>query len=120
MPYHREKKPPRSADCSDGNAGQPKLPPYLRVQKEGLVLAVRLQPRASLNQVVKTVGAELQVKVTAPPVEAAANEALLRLLAETLGLPRNGVHLLRGHTSRHKLILLNQANLTEIISRLPA
>jgi uncharacterized protein len=96
------------------------LPPYLRVQSDGLILAVRLQPRASLNQVVKAIGSELQIKVTAPPVDAAANEALLRLLADTLELPRNCVRLLRGHTSRHKTILLQKAKLAEVISRLPA
>ena len=52
-------------------------------------------------------GSELRIKVTAPPVDAAANEALLRLLAETLDCPRGKVELVRGHTSRHKVIKLH-------------
>jgi len=44
--------------------------------------------------------------VTAPPVDAAANEALLRLLAEKLPCPRGAVELVRGQTSRHKVIRL--------------
>ena len=51
-------------------------------------------------------GNELRIKVTAPPVDAAANEALLRLLAQTVGCPRGAVQLVRGHTSRHKVVLI--------------
>src|SRR4051812_8373478 len=80
------------------------LPTFLRVQSDGVLLAIKLQPRASINAIGETLGNELRVKVTAPPVDAAANEALLRLLAEKLGCARNCVELVRGHTSRHKII----------------
>ena len=43
----------------------------------------------------------------APPVDAAANEALVLLLAEALDLPRRSVELVRGHTSRHKTLRLH-------------
>jgi len=49
----------------------------------------------------------LRIKVTAPPVDSAANEALIRLLAEALDCPRNRVELLRGDTSRHKVVKLH-------------
>jgi len=68
---------------------------------------VKLQPRASKNEIIGPMGSELRIKVTAPPVDAAANEALLRLLAETLDCPRGKVELVRGHTSRHKVIKLH-------------
>jgi hypothetical protein len=77
---------------------------FVRAQSDGVVLAVKLQPRASANAIGEPMGGELRIKVTAPPVDAAANEALLRLLAETLGCPRRNVELVRGHTSRHKLV----------------
>jgi uncharacterized protein len=80
------------------------MPAYLRAQPDGLLLAVKLQPRASTNEIVGPLGNELRIKVTAPPVDAAANEALLRLLAERLDCPRGCVELVRGHTSRHKTI----------------
>jgi len=83
------------------------MPAFLRVQADGLLLAVKLQPRASANEIVEPLGDELRIKVTAPPVDSAANEALLRLLAETLDCPRSRVELVRGHTSRHKLVRLN-------------
>jgi uncharacterized protein len=82
------------------------MPPFLRVQTDGLLLSVKLQPRASANEIGEALGNELRIKVTAPPVDAAANEALVRLLAERLDCPRNRVELVRGHTSRHKVIKL--------------
>ena len=66
---------------------------------------MKLQPRASKNEIGAPLGGELKIKVTAPPVDAAANEALVKLLAEKLDCPRGKVELLRGHTSRHKTIL---------------
>lgn len=80
------------------------IPSYLRAQSDGVLVSIKLQPRASANEVSGPLGAELRVKVTAPPVDAAANEALVRLLAETLDCPRNRVELVRGQTSRHKTV----------------
>jgi uncharacterized protein (TIGR00251 family) len=94
------------------------LPPFLRAQTDGVLLSVKVQPRASVNEVGEALGAELRVKVTAPPVDAAANEALVRLLAETLHCPRNRVELLRGHTSRHKTLKLHGLKAEEVMTRL--
>ena len=82
------------------------MPPFLHAQADGVLLSVKLQPRASANEIGEALGAELRIKVTAPPVEAAANEALLKLLAQKLHCPRNRVDIVRGHTSRHKTIKL--------------
>jgi uncharacterized protein (TIGR00251 family) len=78
----------------------------LRVQPGGMMLAVKLQPRASREEIGKAVGSELGIKVTAPPVDSAANDALVRLLADKLDCPRQSVQLMRGHTSRHKVVFL--------------
>ena len=80
------------------------MPAFLRAQADGVLLSVKLQPRASANEIGDILGNELRIKVTAPPVDAAANEALLKLLAQQLHCPRNRVDLVRGHTSRHKTI----------------
>jgi hypothetical protein len=82
------------------------MPSFLRAQPDGVLLSVKLQPRASANEIGDALGAELRIKVTAPPVDAAANEALLRLLAQQLHCPRNRVDIVRGHTSRHKTVML--------------
>lgn len=78
------------------------LPGFIRIQEDGATLRLKLQPRASKNEIGQPLGDELRVKVTAPPVDAAANEALIKLLSETLDWPRNRIQLIRGHASRHK------------------
>jgi len=96
------------------------LPDFLSVQPDGVLLAVKLQPRASKNEIVGALGSELRIKVTAPPVDVAANEALLRLLAEALDCPRGRVELIRGHTSRHKVVKLHGLAAAVVVARLTA
>jgi uncharacterized protein (TIGR00251 family) len=83
------------------------IPAFLRVQPDGILISIKLQPRASTNEIGEPLGEELRIKVTAPPVDAAANEALVRLLAKRLGCGRGHVELLRGHTSRHKVVKIH-------------
>jgi uncharacterized protein (TIGR00251 family) len=97
---------------------KPNLPAFISVQPDGVSLAIKLQPRASANEIGEPLGNELRVKVTAPPVEAAANEALIRLLAETMDCPRGRVEILRGHTSRHKVIKLHGLAADAVLPRL--
>jgi hypothetical protein len=94
------------------------LPGFLRIHADGVLLAVKVQPRASRNEIGEALGNELRLKVTAPPVDAAANEALVRLLAETLDCPRNRIELVRGHTTRHKVLLLHGISATTALERL--
>ncbi len=82
------------------------IPSFLREQADGVLLSVKLQPRASANEIGEAMGSELRIRVTAPPVDAAANQALVRLLAEALDCPRHRVELARGHASRHKVVKL--------------
>ena len=83
-------------------------PGFLReTQAGGTLLSVKLQPRASKNEIGAPLGDELRIKVTAPPVDAAANEALVKLLAGELDCARGRVELIRGHKSRHKVIKLH-------------
>jgi uncharacterized protein (TIGR00251 family) len=94
------------------------VPSFIRVQGDGVLLSVKLQPRASRNEIIGPMGGELRIKVTAPPVDAAANEALVRLLAELLGCARNQVNLVRGHTSRHKTLKIFGATAEQILQSL--
>lgn len=93
-------------------------PNFLRVQPDGVLLLVKLQPRASRNEIGEALGDELRIKVTAPPVDAAANEALIKLLAEHFDCPRNHVVLARGQTSRHKTIKLYGLKPDQIVEKL--
>ncbi len=94
------------------------IPPFLRVQSDGVLLAVKLQPRSSRNEVGEPLGNELRIAVTAPPVDAAANQALIELLAEVLDCSRRQVELVRGHTSRHKTIKLHGFTVPQAMSKL--
>ena len=71
----------------------------------GAALPVKVVPRASKNEIVGigTDGA-LKVRVTAPPVEGAANEAVIALLAEALNLPKSNIDIIAGLTSTTKLV----------------
>ena len=99
-------------------SADPAIPPFLREQSDGLLLSVKLQPRASTNEIAGPLANELRIKVTAPPVDAAANEALLRLLAEHLDCPRGRLELIRGHASRHKVVKLHGLTLAAVLARL--
>jgi hypothetical protein len=94
------------------------VPTFLRAEADGVLLSVKVQPRASANEIGEALGNELRVKVTAPPVDAAANEALIKLLAQQLHCPRNRVDIVRGHTSRHKTVKLYGLSAEDAVARL--
>ncbi len=91
---------------------------FLQIHDGGVCLSVRVQPRASCNEIGEAIGNELKIKVTAPPVDSAANEALLQLLKQKLDCPRNALQLLRGQTSRHKVIFIQGLSVAEIQAKL--
>jgi len=95
-----------------------KTPTFLSVQGDSILLAVKVQPRANKTEIGGTLGDELKIKVTAPPVDAAANEALVEFLAETLDCSRNRVELVRGQRSRHKVIRLHGFAADEVLTKL--
>ena len=94
------------------------LPAYVREQGGVVYLSIKVQPRASKNEVGEALGSELKLKVTAPPVDSAANEAVIKLLAEKLDAARSGVQLVRGGTSRHKTIAIHGIDSAEVVRRL--
>jgi len=75
-----------------------------------MIIAVRVQPRASKTEVVGWRGEELKVRVKGPPVEGAANAELIRFLARRLGVPRAAVTIVSGATSRSKRIHVEGAD----------
>jgi uncharacterized protein YggU (UPF0235/DUF167 family) len=81
---------------------------------------VRLTPRAALDRV-DGVGEDgaLRVRVTAPPVDSAANDALCRLLARELGIGRAGVRIMAGATARRKVVAVAGVEAQVVRSRWP-
>ena len=78
---------------------------FVVTARDGAVrFGVRLQPRASRSGIVGVHGEALKVRVHAPPVDGAANEALVAFLAESLGVPRGAVRIVAGAASRTKVV----------------
>ena len=67
-------------------------------------LSVRLQPRARRDEIVGERGGAVVIRVTAPPVDGKANEALCRLIAKACGVPPSQVSVVRGHSTRDKVV----------------
>jgi uncharacterized protein (TIGR00251 family) len=93
----------------------------LRQTDAGVEIFLYIQPRASRNKVVGLQGEELKVSLTAPPVDGAANKACCVFLAKLCSLPKSCVRLISGDTSRHKRLLLEDADfqtISEILNNL--
>lgn len=71
------------------------------------LLSVRIQPRASKNEIVMLENGRLKIRLTAPPVGGAANEALIRFLAERLFVTKSQVAIVSGQTGREKVIRID-------------
>jgi len=80
---------------------------------------VRLTPRAGRDDVDGVVDGILRARVTAPPVDGAANEALLRLLAGRLGVARRDVRLVGGESARQKAVAVDGLPAEAIVARWP-
>lgn len=91
---------------------------FLKPHPEGTLIFLRVVPRASRNEIGEIVGDELKLRVTAPPVDSAANRAVVEFLAERLGLGKSGVVLLRGETSRRKMVLARGLSLENVAAAL--
>lgn len=74
--------------------------------RDGVLLRLKVQPRSSRNEIVGAHGDVIRIRLTAPPVEGAANEALIRFLANKLRLSPASIRLDRGRTGRTKLITI--------------
>ena len=78
-------------------------------------LAVHVTPRSSADSLGEWRGAELAVRVTAPPDGGRANATVCRLVAGALGLPKSAVTVERGSTSRHKLLLIQGTDAADVL-----
>lgn len=78
--------------------------PWCNQHRDGLRMVVHVQPNASRSEVVGEVEGALKIRLSAPPVDGKANEALERFIAERLALPWRDVSVSHGRTSRQKLL----------------
>ncbi|HEV8190930.1 MAG TPA: DUF167 domain-containing protein [Ktedonobacterales bacterium] len=89
----------------------------VREERGRLLVAVRVTPRAARDDMALE-GDRLCIRLHAPPVEGAANAALIELLAKRLGMPRRSVTLERGETSREKVLAIAGLSANEFWKRL--
>lgn len=82
---------------------------FVRQEGTAVLVDVKVQPRARRQGVVGVEGARVKIALTAPPVDGAANDALVLFLAEALGVPRRAVQIVRGQTSRLKTVRIEDA-----------
>ena len=83
-------------------------------------LAVRVKPRAKTSRVVRAEGISIDVALAAPPVDGAANEELLRVLSATIGVTRSALAIVRGASSRRKVVEVHGVSEAEVVARLAA
>ena len=79
---------------------------WFRQTPEGVIFKVLVQPRSSKNMISGLHDGALKIKLTAPPVDNAANQMCLKFLAKSLGISKSRIEISAGYNSRHKQILL--------------
>src|SRR5690349_4085839 len=81
-------------------------------------VSVRAKPRASWSKIVKAQSLTIEVALAAPPVDGAANAALIELVASALGVAKSAVRLVLGETSKHKVLEVTGLAADEVAARL--
>lgn len=75
-----------------------------RKTKDGIAIEVKVEPRSSQKKIAGVSEGVLKVKLTAPPVEGAANEQLIELIAEATGMRKSLIKIVRGGSSKRKTV----------------
>ena len=96
------------------------MAPYLRETHEGVEVALLIQPRASRTRIVGEHDGRLKISLAAPPVDGAANDALIDFLAERLAVGRRALRLSQGEASRRKTVVVAGAKASAVQQALEA
>ncbi|MBT4364676.1 MAG: YggU family protein [Desulfobacterales bacterium] len=78
----------------------------IRENKDGLIFKIFVQPKSSKTYISGLYGDALKIKLTAPPVDGAANKMCVKYLAKLLKVSKSSIEIISGHTSRSKGILV--------------
>jgi uncharacterized protein len=89
-----------------------------QVNMKNYIVKVYLQPKSSKNEIVGPYRDGIKVKVTAPPVEGKANEALIRFLAKELDVSPSSIEILKGHHSKEKTLRISGGLNQELVKKL--
>ena len=87
---------------------------FIKQCPEGLILKVMVQPKASKNMVFGLYNNALKIKLTAPPIDDAANKMCIKFLSKHLDVSKSSLEIISGSTSRAKTILLRCNSLADV------
>jgi len=79
---------------------------FMKENTRGVKFKVFVQPRSSKNMIAGLHGDALKIKLTAPPVDNAANKMCIKFLSKSLQVSKSSIEIISGHTSRTKMVLL--------------
>ena len=96
-----------------------RMPLAISATATGIRLNVYVQPRASRSEIVGEHDGALRVRLAAPPVDNAANDALVELLAKALGVAKRDIRVVTGATSRRKVVEVAGTSATAVQGLLP-
>jgi len=97
-------------------AGKPRR---LSDSRRGAALAIRVTPRARRDEIVEVLADQtIKIRLTAPPVQGKANEALIQFLAKVLGVPRSRIEIIAGETGRDKFVSILDMESSEAQARI--
>lgn len=91
---------------------------FIRQTQDGVLIRIKLVPRAAANQVDGRHGDAVKIRLNAPPVDGKANAALLRFLADKLDLPVAALAITAGHTGRNKTVRISGLDPETVRTRL--
>jgi uncharacterized protein (TIGR00251 family) len=92
---------------------------HLHDGKKGAALAIRVTPRASRNEIVEVLSdGTVRIRLTAPPVEGKANEALVEFLSKVLDVPASKIEIVAGVTGRDKLVSILDLDAESVHARI--
>ena len=93
---------------------------WIQETPEGVIFKVIVQPRGSKNEIIGLQSDALKIRLTAPPVEGAANKMCIEFLAKSLKVRKSDVEIVRGQRSKTKKMLVRSATRKKIESLLKA
>jgi uncharacterized protein (TIGR00251 family) len=95
------------------------VPLRIREKEGGVEIAIHVQPRAGRNAVAGIHNGALKIKVTAPPVDDAANAAVIGFFSTLLKVPRSRLAITSGRKSRDKILRVEGASVEEVLKSMP-
>jgi uncharacterized protein len=88
---------------------------FLHETKDGILMEVRVQPKAGRNELAGVQDGRLKIRLTAAPVEGEANRECMKFLAKLLDIPKSDLEIIKGQKSRLKTILVRKRNVDGLL-----